>query len=78
MNAGKNYIKVSAFQNNGGIPASIAVYRNEDASKMSLNPTDISGGGFVMLINVLHDAGGHFILAPVDPASITGLSALLQ
>jgi hypothetical protein len=78
MSAGKNYLKISAFQNSGGIPAYVSVYRNEDASQMSLNPGDISGGNFVMLLEVLRDSGGHFILCPADPASITGLSALLQ
>jgi hypothetical protein len=77
MSAGKNYLKAEAFPV-GGTPAQIPVYRNESASEMSLNPDDISGGAFVMPLDVLHDIGGDFILAPVAPSEITGLSELLQ
>jgi hypothetical protein len=31
-----------------------------------------------MPLEVLHDICGHFVFAPADPASITGLAALLQ
>lgn len=77
MAAGKNYLKPSAFSP-GGTPAHINVYRNEDASEMSLDPGDISGGSFVMPLDVLFDESGAFILCPVDPAEVTGLAALLQ
>jgi hypothetical protein len=81
MAAGKNYLKAEAFPT-GGTPAQIAIYRNEDASKMSLTVTDITAGetigAFVLNLDVLHDVGGHFVLVPVDPSEITGLAELLQ
>lgn len=83
MSAGKAYLNTSAFSP-GGIPASLNVYCNEDATKMSLTVTDIVDGegvrqpAFVMSVPVFHDTGGPFILAPVDPSEITGLSDLVQ
>ncbi len=75
MAAGKHYLKSSAFN---GIPASIPIYRNADASQMSVNPADIAGGCFAEMLQVFHDANGHFIFVAADPVEIAGLSGLLQ
>jgi hypothetical protein len=76
MAAGKNYLNLSAFPR--GVGASVIVYRDENASVMSMNPDDIQPGRFVMPLDVFRDEGGLFIFAPVDPAEIPGMAALVK
>lgn len=71
MAAGKNYLDYTAL---AGVPAAIPVYYTE-AGVMTLTPTS---GYRVMLMPVLKDGSGHFVDAPLDPASITGLADLVQ
>lgn len=75
MAIGKNYLNQSAFK---GTPAGVLIYHNADLSQMSVAATDIPLPTLIMRLEVFHDEGGHFILVPVDPATVTGLSALLQ
>ena len=70
----KHYLNPAAF---AGTPGAIPVYRNENASVLSLNPEDIMPGRFTMWLDVMGDQGGCFVLVPVDPSEINGLPALL-
>lgn len=72
MAAGKNYLKTTAVPQMGA--AGIPVYYNMAGTTVTLTPfADCR----VMMVPVLVDGGGHFILAPLDPASITGLADLV-
>lgn len=71
MAAGKNYLKTTAVPQVGA--AGIPVYYLA-GNDLSLTPfADCR----VMMLPVIKDGGGHFILSPLDPASITGMSDLV-
>ena len=72
----KCYLNTSALRN--GIPAQIIVYRNENASQMSLSAEDIAGPRFMMPLQIFHEDGAHFIHCPVDPAEVAGLGGFLR
>ena len=74
MAAGKNYLDTTKFK---GIPAAIPVYHDcVDDGTLSLTPGTYPQQ--VTNMKVFKDGTGFFILAPLDPASITGLSDLVQ
>lgn len=79
MAAGKNYLKTTK-----PVPAALPIYYNADGSIMSMTVTDIVDGSgnpapaFVNMVPVMIDDGGAFIDAPLDPASVSGLSDWVQ
>ena len=75
MAAGKNYLDTDAMKAAKlGTPAALIVYFSA-AGVMTLVPTT---NYWQMKLPVHVDGSGPFINAPLDPASITGLAALVS